>query len=258
MQIDASVYKEVLQGLFYISLAVLLAVVINTILRSFIKLPKNFENRRVHTYVTVARNAVTVIVYVITIYVILVMFGINFTPLLASAGVIGVIIGISARTAIEDLINGFFLTTQDSIAVGDYVKLDTAEGYIEKIGARTLTVRCGDGALYIIPNGQVKIVINYSRHRTYQGIDAIVKSDQDIDKALKAVEEALVSLQKDNELGVSVDSGSRVEGIEEFKADGKMIIRTTIITRLAIRKEVARKFRYLAKKNFEKYKVALV
>jgi small-conductance mechanosensitive channel len=258
MPIDIPINKEIVQGLFYVSLTFLIAVIINAILRSFIKMPNNFENRRAHTYVTVARNMVTIIVYVITIYIVLVTFGFNLTPLLASAGVIGVIIGISARTFIEDLINGFFLLTQESIAVGDYVKLDAAEGFIEKIGARSLTVRADNGALYIIPNGQVKMVINYSRHRAYQPIDLVVKSDQDIDKALKAMNEALVSLQRDKELGDSIHSGSVVEGLEEFKSDGKMIIRATIITRVAIGKKVARKFRYLAKKNFEKYKVALV
>src|SRR5437667_12373606 len=141
MPIDTPVYKEIAQGLFYVSLTILVAIIVNRILRSFIKVPKKFESRRAHTYVTIVRNIVTIIIYTITIYVILVTLGVNFTPLLASAGIIGVIIGISARTAIEDLINGFFLLTQDSIAIGDYVKLETAEGYIEKIGARTLTVR---------------------------------------------------------------------------------------------------------------------
>jgi small conductance mechanosensitive channel len=257
MPIDTPIFKEIAQSLFYVSLTILVAIIINKILRSLIKIPKKFESRRTHTYATILRNIITIIIYTITMYIILVTLGINFTPLLASAGIIGVIIGISARTAIEDLINGFFLLTQDSIAVGDYVKLETAEGYIEKIGARTLTIRGSDGALYIIPNGQVKIVINYSRHRAYQAVDIIVKSDQDIDTTLKAMDEALTALQKDTELGDSIYSGSVVEGLEDFKADG-MILRATIITRLEIRKVVARKFLYLAKKNFEKYKVALV
>ena len=256
--IDIPISKEIVQSLFYISLIILVAVIVNNILRSFIKIPKSLESRRARTYAEIARNIVTIIIYVITIYVILVMLGIDITPLLASAGIIGVFVGIGARSAIEDLINGFFLLTQDSIAVGDYVKLDTAEGYIEKISARTLTVRGDDGALYIIPNGQVKIVINYSRHRAYQAVDLVVTSDQNIDTVLKAIKEALISLQKDSEIGDSIYSGSRVEGLEAFKADGRMILRATIITRLAIRAEVASKFRYLAKKNFEKYKVALV
>ena len=256
--IDIPISKEIVQSLFYVSLILLISIILNKILRSFIKIPKNLESRRARTYETIARNTTTIIIYAIAVYIIFILLKINITPLLASAGIIGISIGIGARTVIEDLINGFFLLTRDSIAVGDYVKLDIAEGSIEKIGALTLSIRGDDGALYIIPNGQVKIVINYSRHRTYQAVDVIVKSDQDIDTTLKAMEEALISLQKDNELGDSIYTGSTIEGLEEFKTDGRMILRASIITRLATRATVAKKFRYLAKKNFEKYKVALV
>ncbi len=256
--INIPISKEIAESLFYVSLTLLIAIILNKILRSFIKIPKNLESRRARTYETIARNTTTIIIYAIALYIIFILLKINITPLLASAGIIGISIGIGARTIIEDLINGFFLLTRDSIAVGDYVKLETAEGIIEKISLLTLSIRGDDGALYIIPNGQVRIVINYSRHRTYQAVDFIVKSDQDIDTTFKAMEEALASLQKDTELGDSIYSGSRVEGLEDFKSDGRMILRATIITRLAIRKEVSYKYRYLAKKNFEKYKIALV
>ena len=256
--IDIPISKEIAQSLFYVSITLLIAIIVNNILRSFIKIPKRLENRRARTYETIARNTTTIIIYAVALYIIFILLKINITPLLASAGIIGISVGIGARTVVEDLINGLFLLTRDSIAVGDYVKLDTTEGFIEKIGALTLTVRGSDGALYIIPNGQVKIVINYSRHRAHHAIDLVVKSDQDIDTTLKAMEEALISLQKDTELGDSIYSGSHVEGLEDIGKDGRMTLRATIITRLAIRSKVANKFRYLTKKNFEKYKVSLV
>lgn len=255
--IDIPISKELIQSLLHVSLALLIAVIINNILRSFIKIPKSLESRRAHTYAAIARNTITIAVSMVTIYIIFILLKIDITPLLASASVIGIFIGISARTVIEDLINGFFLLTQDSIAVGDYVKLDTAEGYIEKIGTRTLSIRGDNGALHIIPNGQVKVVINYSRHKVHQTVEFVVKSDQKVDSTLNAIEEALLTLQKDKEFEDSI-YGSTIEGIKEFKSDGKMILSATIITRLPIRAKVASKFRYLAKKNFEKYKIALV
>lgn len=242
---------------FTVSLTILLAVIADNVLRSFIKLPKHFETRRSLTYVTIVRNIITVIVYGIALHILFLELGINITPLLASAGIIGVIVGIGARPIIEDLISGIFLLSQDSIAVGDYVRIDTDEGHIESIGFRTLSLRGDDGALYVIPNGQVKRVVNYSRHRSHVFVDITVKADQRIDTVLAVMHAALVDLQKDAELTSSLYPGSSVNGIESYTADGRIIIRSTIIVSPVMRYEAARKFRYLVKKEFEVKKVLL-
>lgn len=255
--ITLPISPEMTRTLFSVSLTLLIAIIVDKILRSFVKVPKNFDSRRAHTYATILRRIISIIVYGVALHLIFSELGINLTPLLASAGIIGVVVGIGARTLIEDLINGFFLLTQDSIAIGDYVKLDIAEGYVEKIGFRTLTIRADSGALYTIPNGQVKMVINYSHHRSYMSVDFPVKADQDVDLTIKAMQEALKELQKDKEISDSVFSGSTVNGLEGFKTEGRMILTATIITLPAKRWAVAIKYRYLVKKNFEKYKIAL-
>jgi small-conductance mechanosensitive channel len=255
--INSLISPEMARTLLSISLTLLIAIIVDNILRSFIKVPKSMDSRRAHTYTTILRRIITIIVYVVALHLIFTELGINLTPLLASAGIIGIVVGVGARTLVEDLINGFFLLTQDSIAIGDYVKLDIAEGYIEKIGLRTLTIRGDSGALFIIPNGQVKMVINYSHHRSYMSIEFPVKADQDIDMTIHAMQEALKELHKDKEIQDSIFPDSIVNGLEDFKVDGRMILRTTIITRPAMRLIVARKYRYLTKKNFEKYKIGL-
>ncbi len=254
--ISFPISQEMTKMLLFIALTLLIAIIVDNVLRSFVKVPKNFDNRRSRAYVTILRKTITIITYFIAIYFISIEIGINVTPLLASAGIIGIAIGIGAKTLVEDLINGVFLLTQDSIAIGDYVKLDDAEGKIEKLGFRTIYVRGDSGELYIIPNGQVKKIINFSHHRSYMNVDFPIKADQDIDLAIKALEEALDELKKDRELSDSVFSGSGILGIEEIK-DGRMILRGKIITLPALRERVARKYRYLGKKNFEKFKIAL-
>lgn len=256
--ISLPVSQEITKTLLSISLILIAAIIVDNILRSLIKLPKSFDSRRAHTYVTMLRKTITIIVYTTALYFIFnKIIGYDLTPLLASAGVIGIIVGIGARALIEDLINGLFLLTQESIAIGDYVRIDDAEGNIEKVGFRTLTIRGDSGELYIIPNGQVKRVINFSRHKSYMNIDVPVKSDQNIDLAIKAMQEALKELQKDKSVSDSLFPGLSVKGIEEFKVDGKMILRGKIITRPGLRATIARKYRYLVKKNFEKYKITL-
>ncbi len=161
---DLGFSNEVIQNIFYVSLTLLVTVIVNAIIKSFIKVPKAIENRRQRTFISVIRNIISVIVYAIALHVIFGILDINLAPLLASAGIIGLSVGLGAKPLIEDLIGGMMLLSQDSIAIGDDVEIEGSIGKIEKIGFRTLNIRAKDGSLHIIPNGMVKKVINNSRN----------------------------------------------------------------------------------------------
>lgn len=247
---------ELARTIFYMSLTILIAVIVDSLSRTYVfRVPKHFDSRRARSYATFLRNIATAIIYTAAIYIILAELGINITPLLASAGVIGIIIGLGARALIEDLIGGLFLLSQDSIAIGDYIKIDDVEGHIESIGFRTLTVRAEDGSLCMIPNGQIKKVINYSRHRSRMLVDFPVKADQNIETVIKLCKKALADIQKDKEFADAILPESIVDGIQEFRPVGPMVIRVTVVTHPARRLEVARKYRYLVKREFEKNKI---
>jgi moderate conductance mechanosensitive channel len=251
-----SLNTELTRTFFNISLTILLAVIADNIFRSFIKVPKALDNRRARTFTVIVRNIITVAVYVIALHVILVELGINITPLLASAGIMGVIIGISARPLIEDLISGLLFLSQDTITIGDYVKIEDIEGVIQSIGARTITIKQDSGALCIIPNGQVKKIINYSRHKTNLFIDLPVKADEKIDAVKEACLEALDEVKKDKKIAPFLLPEATISGIDEFKPTGPLMFRVTLVTSPSMRLEVGRKYRYYVKKAFEKNKIA--
>lgn len=243
---------------FYISLTILIAVLVDHLFRSFIKVPKHFDNRRTRSVAMLIKSVITAVVWAIAIYTIFTLMGINITPLLASASIVGVVIGIGGRQIIEDLLTGIFLLSQDSIAFGDYIKIDEmTEGNVEHIGYRTIKIRSLDGSLHIIPNGQIKKVINYSRHKSNVLIKIGVKNDQDIAKVLKSANESLKLLRQDEEFGALITLESRVDGIDEMQALGIMTVLVTIVTQPGVRLEVGRKYRYLVKKQFEKDKIKL-
>ncbi|HVF69749.1 MAG TPA: mechanosensitive ion channel domain-containing protein [Xanthomonadales bacterium] len=160
---DLGFSEGVVRNIFYVSLTLLSAFIVNAIIKSIIRVPKGLENRRQRTFISIIRNIISVLVYAIAVYIIFSLLEINIAPLLASAGIIGLSIGLGAKPLIEDLIGGMMLLSQDSIAIGDEVEIEGSVGKIEKIGFRTLNIRAKDGSLHIIPNGMVKKVINHSR-----------------------------------------------------------------------------------------------
>jgi moderate conductance mechanosensitive channel len=246
---------EMVTKYIYVGLTLLVAVLVDNLLRAMIKVPKNFDNRRARRVAIITRNIITVVIFIIGAYIILNILGIDLTPLLASASIIGIILGIGARPTIEDFVTGLFLLSHDSIAVGDYVKIGEAEGFVDRIDSRTITIRAIDGSLHLIPNSQIKGLANYSRNKANLLIDLPLKSNQDIAKTIKAAEKALDDLQKDEVFGDAVLSGSTVNGIESFQNPEIMTLRVTIVTPPIKRWDVGRKYRYFVKKEFEKHKI---
>jgi moderate conductance mechanosensitive channel len=91
------------------------------------------------------------------------VFDLNLTPLLASAGVAGVAIGLAAQTIVKDMINGMLVLVEDQYNVGDWVTIAGVTGTVDSMSLRKTTVRGGDGTLYLVPNSQVTVVANQSR-----------------------------------------------------------------------------------------------
>jgi small conductance mechanosensitive channel len=88
--------------------------------------------------------------------------GVNLAPLLASAGVAGVAIGLAAQNIVKDVLNGILILIEDQFDVGDVVKLAGLTGTVEAMSLRKTMVRDGDGTLYVIPNSQITTVANQS------------------------------------------------------------------------------------------------
>lgn len=88
--------------------------------------------------------------------------GFNLAPLLASAGVVGIAIGLAAQNIVKDMLNGILILIEDQFNVGDTVRLAGLAGTVEAMTLRKTTVRDADGTLYVIPNSQITTVANLS------------------------------------------------------------------------------------------------
>jgi small-conductance mechanosensitive channel len=92
-------------------------------------------------------------------------FGFNLGPVIASAGVIGVAIGLGAQTLVRDILSGIFMLIEDQYGVGDQIKVLDIEGVVEKVGLRITTIRDKDEVLWYVRNGEILIIGNRSQKR---------------------------------------------------------------------------------------------
>lgn len=89
--------------------------------------------------------------------------GIDITPLLAGAGVIGLAIGFGAQKLVSDIVSGVFFLVDDAFRTGEYVEIDGTMGAVEKISIRSMQLRHHRGAVHTIPYGEIPKLTNYSR-----------------------------------------------------------------------------------------------
>jgi small-conductance mechanosensitive channel len=90
-------------------------------------------------------------------------FGFDLGPLIASAGIVGVALGLGAQTLVRDILSGIFMLIEDQYGVGDSISVLDVEGTVEKVGLRVTTVRDGQGTLWYLRNGEILKVGNQSQ-----------------------------------------------------------------------------------------------
>ncbi|MSV70200.1 MAG: mechanosensitive ion channel, partial [Actinobacteria bacterium] len=92
-------------------------------------------------------------------------FGFNLGPVIASAGVIGVAIGLGAQTLVRDILSGIFMLIEDQYGVGDQITTLEINGVVEKVGLRITTIRDKKNVLWYVRNGEILVIGNASQKR---------------------------------------------------------------------------------------------
>ena len=128
--------------------------------------PRNMQARqkaRAKTTGTVLSSTLNAAIWVIAIGMILGEFGLNLGPLIASAGVIGIALGLGAQTIVRDVLSGLFMMVEDQYGVGDLIDVQDISGSVERVGLRITTVRDASGTLWYLRNGDILKVGNRSQ-----------------------------------------------------------------------------------------------
>jgi small conductance mechanosensitive channel len=125
------------------------------------------------------------------------VLGIRIEPLLASAGIVGVGIGLGAQSLFKDIINGIFILIENQFNVGDTVKLASLTGTVEDLSLRLTTLRDGDGTLYFIPNSQIATVSNLSRDFSVATLSLTVDATADPDRVLKILRTTALAVRNE-------------------------------------------------------------
>lgn len=187
----------------------------------------DLQRQRRLTIIPLFKSVLKYVTYFVGGLIVLNLVGINPTPILAGAGIVGLAVGFGAQNLINDIVCGFFILFENYYLVGDYIEAGkeeerVVEGIVEAIELRTTHIRHPDGQLQIIRNGEIGSIVNYSKQYAYAKVDVPVPVGLELEQVYQLINRVGEQLQSDC---LDILEPTQIEGLESFDADN-LIIRT--------------------------------
>jgi small conductance mechanosensitive channel len=184
--------------------------------------------KRARTLGAMLQKTLTVVVVAIASLMILREIGVDTTPMLTSAGILGLAVGFGAQTLVRDVISGFFLILEDQVRVGDVAVVNGQGGLVESVNLRTIVLRDEEGTVHVFPNGEVKTLANRSKDFAYFVVSVAIALDSP-DSVIAAMQEAGDGLTADPEFKPHILAPLEVQGVDDFQP-GRITVKARIKT----------------------------
>ncbi|CAD2071725.1 mechanosensitive ion channel family protein [Jeotgalicoccus meleagridis] len=228
--------QTILFALILIIVGYILTRVANRLIENFFKYKAKSRlkgsDKRNNTLINVLQNSASIFIWFFIVVAILESFNIPVSTLLAGAGVVGLAIGFGAQSLVKDMITGFFIILENQFDKGDFVRVNTsgttvAEGEVLSLGLRSSRIQGYEGELYMIPNGTINEVVNFSRYNSISFLDMNFSITEDLDQVESILESYLESHWREEEVLVEPPV---VQGVQDIK-QGEATIRVMLTSR---------------------------
>lgn len=157
-------------------------------LNRFSRRGRDLSPERLRTVQALLANSISFAVLSIAVIVALTRLA-GVSNVIWMIGLFGAAFGIGASQHIRDLMNGISFIFEDSLAVGEKVEVVGISGVVEAVRLRTTLIRSPTGELYSVPNGDIRLIRNFSRGR-YSTVEMTLKlTSADLGQALTVLDE---------------------------------------------------------------------
>ena len=199
------------------------------------------------TFLTLLRSVSRYAVYFIAFCLIINQLGYGsvLSNVITAAGVGALVISLGAQSVISDMIAGAFILFERQFNVGDFVQINEYSGTVSAMAMRCTYLDNWKGERIIIPNGQIKTVINYSGKFNMAIVDVPTPYEEDCDRIIAILKEEADKYYEENKkicydkpqvLAIASFDESAVTMSVQMKAKGRNHFKIQRDLRLAIKK----------------------
>lgn len=179
-----------------------------------------FESKKTVTVALLLLNLVKWVVAIASVFLIMGAWGADTTLMIASAGVLTLIIGLGSQALVQDILAGIFIVFEGDFQVGDIVILDGWRGEVKAIGIRTTKLVDAGGNIKIMNNSDIRTVVNQTQElsvaKCYVGIS--------YGDRIEAIEKVIAdNLPKIKERIPAIIEGPFYKGVSEL-ADSAVVL----------------------------------
>ena len=172
---------------------------------------------QIRTLAGVVRTTGLTIYWLIVGLQFLAAMGANLAPLLTSAGIAGVAIGLAAQNLVKDMLNGTLILLEAQFSVGDVVTVAGLTGTVETMTLRKTTVRGGDGTLFVVPNSQITTVANQSADFSVATIPVSVDFSADPNKVIEILRSIATDMRNSPEFKDLFVADPQILGVDAVR-----------------------------------------
>ncbi len=202
--------------------------------------------KRISTLLTLLRTIVLAVTWATVVVAMLSHAGMDITPILASAGILGLAVGFGAQNLVRDVISGFFHIMENQVRVGDVVRINTISGLVEEITYRIIVLRDLEQAVHVVPHGRVETLTNFTKDVSAMLIDVGVAYKEHPDTVIAALHDVAQEMMDDPEWRPKLLEPLEVLGLDAF-ADSAVLYRvrykTLPIEQWAVKREYQRRLK---------------
>ncbi|MGI6378280.1 MAG: mechanosensitive ion channel family protein [Bacilli bacterium] len=200
-------------------LLIIVILGLSKILRFLLSLLEKRLTRR-KSVLDLVKSLIKYLAVIVLIIWILKLWGVDTAALIASVGILGLIIGLGAQPLIEDVISGLFIVFEQNFDVGDVVVIDGFRGTVQEIGVRTTKIIDVGGDIQVINNSDIRRMINMTSDLSLAICDVAIEYGESLERVEKVISENLERIK--NRLP-SIVEGPFYKGVSKLADKGVFI-----------------------------------
>lgn len=240
--------------LIFSFIIILLSLLIYNIIKKIVNIrinnlvDSNNLNKK-KTYLKLIKNVMKYLLIILNIILILQVYGINVSSIIAGLGIVSLITGLALQDAFKDIIAGFNIIIDNYFSVGDVIKLDGIEGKVLEIKLKVTKIKDIDNQnIYVVANRNIIKSLNISN---IFDIDIPIPYEEKISKVEEIIDEMCNEISKVKDV-----KDIKYMGINEY-GDSAIFYKIRIWCIPEFKNQIRRESLRLIKSSLDKNKISI-
>jgi len=179
--------------------------------------------KRRRTLTNLVKYSINTLILLVTVITILHEIGVDITPILAGAGIMGIVIGLGTQNLMRDVLGGMFVLMEHQYNVDDVISAAGVTGKVEKVTLRMTQLRDVEGSVHFVPNGQASVVTNLTKEWTRAKLDVGVAYKENVDRVIAVLKEVGEEMGADPEWQSFLLDPAEVPGVQLLGESGVQV-----------------------------------